>query len=108
MPLFCAACTRGRGAIGRCLDSGAQGLVLTPLRRSFALVRLVRPSTSWSDGSLRDRIAIGRCLDSGARVGWLAQHHAHFNCNYGTTMVPLDKLFGTYEDGSKWDRYKDK
>ena len=24
------------------------------------------------------------------------------NCNYGTTMVPLDKMFGTYEDGSKW------
>ena len=59
-------------------------------------------------------------------------HHAHFNCasatlrhvrtvaansrqmlgvvlpahagNYGTTMVPLDKLFGTYEDGSKWEK----
>ena len=24
--------------------------------------------------------------------------------NYGTTMVPLDKLFGTYEDGSKWEK----
>ena len=24
--------------------------------------------------------------------------------NYGTTMVPLDKLFGTYEDGSKWKK----
>eukprot|EP01051_Picozoa_sp_SAG22_P019656 SAG22_NODE_3699_length_1569_cov_1.721769_1_plen_355_part_00 len=27
-------------------------------------------------------------------------HHAHFNCNYGTSMVPLDKLFGCYEDGT--------
>jgi sterol desaturase/sphingolipid hydroxylase (fatty acid hydroxylase superfamily) len=35
-------------------------------------------------------------------------HHAHFNCNYGTTMVPLDKLFGTYEDGSKWAKHMDK
>jgi hypothetical protein len=22
--------------------------------------------------------------------------------NYGTPMVPLDKLFGTFEDGSRW------
>eukprot|EP00054_Salpingoeca_dolichothecata_P024088 m.163025 g.163025 ORF g.163025 m.163025 type:complete len:307 (-) comp24903_c0_seq6:53-973(-) len=29
-------------------------------------------------------------------------HHAHYECNYGTPMVPLDKLFGTYEDGSRW------
>lgn len=34
-------------------------------------------------------------------------HHAHFECNYGTPMVPLDVLFGTYEDGSKWAK-KDK
>ena len=29
-------------------------------------------------------------------------HHAHFECSYGTPMVPLDKFFGTYEDGSRW------
>lgn len=29
-------------------------------------------------------------------------HHAHFECNYGTPLVPLDKLFGTYEDGCRW------
>lgn len=29
-------------------------------------------------------------------------HHAHFECNYGTPMVPLDKLFGSLEDGSKY------
>ena len=23
-------------------------------------------------------------------------HHAHFECNYGTPMVPLDVWFGTY------------
>jgi len=31
-------------------------------------------------------------------------HHAHFECNYGTPMVPLDKLFGTYENGSKYNK----
>ena len=29
-------------------------------------------------------------------------HHAHFECNFGTPMVPFDKVFGTYEDGSKY------
>jgi len=29
-------------------------------------------------------------------------HHAHFECNYGTPLVPFDKLFGTYEDGRKY------
>lgn len=31
---------------------------------------------------------------------------AHYDCNYGTPMVPFDKLFGTYEDGSRWDEAK--
>ncbi len=31
-------------------------------------------------------------------------HHAHFNCNYGTPMVPLDKLLGYYNDGSEYRR----
>ena len=33
-------------------------------------------------------------------------HHAHFECNFGTPMVPFDKLFGTFEDGSKYRKEK--
>eukprot|EP00483_Globobulimina_turgida_P005671 UN05681 len=33
-------------------------------------------------------------------------HHAHYECNYGTDMVPLDKFFGTWSDGSKFRRKK--
>ena len=33
-------------------------------------------------------------------------HHSHFQCNYGTPMVPFDKLFGTYEDGAKFRKDK--
>ena len=33
-------------------------------------------------------------------------HHAHFECNFGTPMVPFDKIFGTYEDGSKYRKIK--
>jgi len=29
-------------------------------------------------------------------------HHAHYECNFGTPMVPMDKWFGTYEDGLKY------
>ena len=27
-------------------------------------------------------------------------HHRYFDCNYGTTQVPLDKWFGSFHDGS--------
>eukprot|EP01083_Nonionella_stella_P007107 20510_1 len=33
-------------------------------------------------------------------------HHAHYECNYGTDLVPLDKLFGSFEDGSKFRKKK--
>ena len=29
-------------------------------------------------------------------------HHSHFTCNYGTPMVPFDKIFGTFSDGSQY------
>eukprot|EP01012_Entosiphon_sulcatum_P044419 TRINITY_DN59107_c0_g1_i1.p1 TRINITY_DN59107_c0_g1~~TRINITY_DN59107_c0_g1_i1.p1 ORF type:complete len:346 (-),score=30.65 TRINITY_DN59107_c0_g1_i1:110-1120(-) len=32
---------------------------------------------------------------------WL--HHAHFECNYGAPGIPFDRLFGTFEDGSRWE-----
>eukprot|EP01084_Bolivina_argentea_P168337 291957_1 len=31
-------------------------------------------------------------------------HHAHFECNYGSPMVPFDTWFGTYEDGGKYQK----
>ena len=29
-------------------------------------------------------------------------HHAHFDVNFGTPMVPLDRLFGSYDDGHRY------
>eukprot|EP00746_Dinoflagellata_sp_MGD_P085258 gnl/MRDRNA2_/MRDRNA2_33760_c0_seq1.p1 gnl/MRDRNA2_/MRDRNA2_33760_c0~~gnl/MRDRNA2_/MRDRNA2_33760_c0_seq1.p1 ORF type:complete len:333 (-),score=26.66 gnl/MRDRNA2_/MRDRNA2_33760_c0_seq1:146-1144(-) len=29
-------------------------------------------------------------------------HHAHFEVNYGTPLVPFDKLFGSFDDGSRY------
>tara|TARA_B100000989_G_scaffold217691_1_gene165896 strand:- start:201 stop:404 length:204 start_codon:yes stop_codon:yes gene_type:complete len=28
-------------------------------------------------------------------------HHKHFECNYGGSLAPLDKWFGTFHYGSK-------
>ena len=30
-------------------------------------------------------------------------HHRHFDCNYGESTLPLDKWFGSFEDGSRTD-----
>ena len=27
-------------------------------------------------------------------------HHKHFECNYGGSLIPLDRIFGTFHDGS--------
>ena len=31
---------------------------------------------------------------------YLYLHHRYFECNYGNTVFPIDKLFGTFHDGS--------
>ena len=37
-------------------------------------------------------------LDSGNYFHYL--HHKYFECNYGGSLAPLDKLFGTFHDGT--------
>ena len=47
-----------------------------------------------------DKIETGKesAFDSHAYAHYL--HHKHFEVNYGDGLVPLDKLFGTWHDGS--------
>jgi sterol desaturase/sphingolipid hydroxylase (fatty acid hydroxylase superfamily) len=47
-----------------------------------------------------EKLMIGRKLgvDSGNYFHYL--HHKYFECNYGGSLAPLDKLFGTFHDGS--------
>jgi sterol desaturase/sphingolipid hydroxylase (fatty acid hydroxylase superfamily) len=47
-----------------------------------------------------EKLMIGRRLgvDSGNYFHYL--HHRYFECNYGGSLAPLDKLFGTFHDGS--------
>ena len=37
-------------------------------------------------------------LDGGSYFHYL--HHKYFECNYGGSLTPLDKLFGTFHDGT--------
>ena len=48
-----------------------------------------------------DKLMIGKKLgiDGGNHFHYL--HHKHFECNYGGSLAPLDKWFGTFHDGSK-------
>lgn len=47
-----------------------------------------------------DRVVIGedRTLDTHAYAHYL--HHKYFECNYADALIPLDKWFGTFHDGS--------
>jgi sterol desaturase/sphingolipid hydroxylase (fatty acid hydroxylase superfamily) len=47
-----------------------------------------------------DRLKVGKSLeiDAGAHFHYL--HHKYFECNYGGSLLPLDKMFGTFHDGS--------
>jgi sterol desaturase/sphingolipid hydroxylase (fatty acid hydroxylase superfamily) len=41
----------------------------------------------------------GNTVPQGSYFHYL--HHRYFECNYGETALPLDKLFGTFHDGSE-------
>ncbi len=47
-----------------------------------------------------EKLLVGRGIgvDSGNYFHYL--HHKYFECNYGGSLAPLDKLFGTFHDGS--------
>ena len=49
-----------------------------------------------------DRIVLKKDSDGGTSVDSFFHylHHRHFECNYGTSTVPLDRWFGTLHDGT--------
>ena len=58
---------------------------------------LLSPAPSHS-GFDRYVVAGSRTVAGGDRFHTL--HHRYFDCNYGTSLVPMDKWFGTWHDGS--------
>ena len=47
-----------------------------------------------------DSIVIGKTkIDTHSHAHYL--HHKYFECNYADGAIPLDKLFGTFHNGSE-------
>lgn len=47
---------------------------------------------------------LDRKLNFGSYFHYL--HHRHFDCNYGESSIPLDRWFGSFDDGSRTDTEK--
>jgi len=72
-----------------------------PLHILFQLVHAgLSPAAGHSgfDKVLFDELGNERALDTHAYTHYL--HHKHFECNYANGIIPMDKWFGTFHDGS--------
>jgi len=71
----------------------------SPFIATFCLVYLMlSPSPSHSGF---DRFKIGKQRDFHGGDHFHNLHHRYFEVNYGMLLVPLDKWFGTFHDGSQ-------
>ncbi len=73
-------------------------LALHPVNALFqiqlAIFNAATAHTGFEKLKLGERLAI----DGGCHFHYL--HHKYFECNYGGSLAALDKLFGTFHDGS--------
>jgi sterol desaturase/sphingolipid hydroxylase (fatty acid hydroxylase superfamily) len=73
-------------------------LALHPLNALYQLhLAAFLPALSHSG---YDKLKVGSKLeiDAGAHFHYL--HHKYFECNYGGSLLPLDKMLGTFHDGT--------
>jgi sterol desaturase/sphingolipid hydroxylase (fatty acid hydroxylase superfamily) len=72
-----------------------------PFHPAFSVIALMHAGLSPAPGHAGfERIALddGRSLDLDCYAHYL--HHKYFECNYADGILPLDKWFGTFHDGS--------
>ena len=48
-----------------------------------------------------EKMNVCKGMDLAAGSHFHYQHHKHFECNYGGSLMPLDKWFGTFHDGTE-------
>ena len=48
-----------------------------------------------------ERLMLGKRLGIDGGSYFHNLHHKHFECNYGGNLIPLDRWFGTFHDGSE-------
>jgi len=69
-----------------------------PLHAIFHLQHLTFAAARGHSGFERLVIRDGVAVETSDYFHYL--HHKYFECNYGGNLVPLDKVFGTFNDGS--------
>jgi sterol desaturase/sphingolipid hydroxylase (fatty acid hydroxylase superfamily) len=47
-----------------------------------------------------ERLMVGKRLGIDGGSYFHNLHHQHFECNYGGGLIPLDRVLGTFHDGS--------
>lgn len=73
-------------------------LALHPLNALYQIY-LATINAAVSHTGFDKLIVFGRpIIDSNNFFHYL--HHKHFECNYGSTIAPMDQIFGTFHDGS--------
>ena len=75
--------------------------IIFPFHPAFVIVTLVHAGLSPAPGHSgfeRIKIAENKTFDSEAHAHYL--HHKYFECNYADGILPLDRWFGTFHDGS--------
>ena len=82
--------------------SCALAYLFFPFHPAFVIITLVHAGLSPAPGHAGfDRINISndKSFDADSYAHYL--HHKYFECNYGGSLAPLDKWFGTFHDGTK-------
>lgn len=76
--------------------------LVVPSHPLHAIFNLLHAGLSPAQGHLGyDKVIVeeNETLDTGAYSHYL--HHKYFECNYADGVMPLDKWFGTFHDGTK-------
>ena len=74
-------------------------IALHPLNALYQLHLAAFMPAPGHSGFERTDICKGVFLAAGSNFHY--QHHKYFECNYGGSLLPLDKWFGTFHDGTE-------
>ena len=74
------------------------GLALHPLNALYQIHLAAFQPAPGHSGYEKMSVTAGFELAAGSRFHY--QHHKYSECNYGGSLVPLDKWFGTFHDGT--------
>ena len=75
--------------------------IILPFHPAFIVITLVHAGLSPAPGHLgfeRVKTSDNRSFDTDSHAHYL--HHKYFECNYADGILPLDRWFGTFHDGS--------